>query len=260
MWLLGLYHYGKKDSNGNYLTIKSVNNNLDYVQDNSAVALFGVIEKTVIFEDVEVASNLLAKGNSYLNETINKTVSIELNASDLHNLDVNIEAFRIGDNVRVISTPHGLNRFFLLSKLHLTLDNVASCSMTLGATFKSFTQKQVDSEKKIDSVSEKMITTNQDVSRIDNEVQEINTIIETVPSEYVSITAFNAYKNEITQKFNGVHTEKGSVTDVADLEDVQNPVLGDIYKVIDENNNTYTRYIYNGNDWEELLDLNNINS
>lgn len=257
MWLLGLYHYGKKDSNGNYLTIKSVNNNLDYVQDNSAVALFGVIEKTVIFEDVTLASNLLAKGNAYLNETINKTVSIELNASDLHNLDVNIESFRIGDNVKVISTPHGLNRYFLLSKLHLTLDNIASCSMTLGATFKSFTQKQVDSEKKIDSVSENMITTNQDVSRIDSEVQEINTFIEAVPTDYLSIEDFNDFKDELAQKLTGVHIEKGSVTDVEDLEDVEEPILGDIYKVIDENNNTYTRYIYNGNDWEELLDLSN---
>ena len=183
-----------------------------------------------------------------------------LNASDLHNLDVNIESFKIGDNVKVISTPHGLNRYFLLSKLHLTLDNITSCSMTLGATFKSFTQKQVDSEKKIDSVSEKIIMTNQDVSRIDNEVQEINTFIETVPNDYLSIEDFNLFKDELALKLTGVHIEKGSVTDVEDLEDIEDPILGDIYKVIDELNNTYTRYIYNGNEWEELLDLNNRNS
>lgn len=127
-----LYHCGVKDEEtGEYLTIKDVNNGLDYVQDDVAVALFGVIEKTVVFEDVTLAENLLTKGKAYLDEVINKTVSIELSATDLHNLDVNIDAFRIGDYVRVISKPHGLDRYFLLSKLHLALDSVSSCTMTL---------------------------------------------------------------------------------------------------------------------------------
>lgn len=126
---------GKKDDNGNYLTIKDVNNGLDYIQDDAAVSLFGVIEKTVTFEDVTLASNLLTKGQAYLEEVINKTVSIEVSAADLHNLDVNIEAFRIGENVRVVSRPHALDRYFLLSKLHLTLDSISSCTMTLRSNF-----------------------------------------------------------------------------------------------------------------------------
>ena len=82
------------------MTIKDINNGLDYVQDDAAVALFGVIEKTVMFEDVTIAENLLKKGQEKLKEYINSTVSIELSAADLHNLDINIEAFRIGDNVQ----------------------------------------------------------------------------------------------------------------------------------------------------------------
>ena len=126
---------GKKDDNGNYLTIKNVNNGLDYIQDDAAVALFGVIEQAVVFEDVTSAENLLKKGQEALEENINATVSIELSAADLHNLDVNIDAFRIGDSVRVISKPHGLDRYFLLSKLHLTLDSISSCTMTLRSNF-----------------------------------------------------------------------------------------------------------------------------
>lgn len=101
------------------------------MQDDATVALFGVIEKTVIFEDVTEVENLLKKGKAYLQEVINKTVSIEVSAADLHNLDVNIDAFHVGEYVRVISRPHGLDRYFLLSKLHLTLDKVSTCTMTL---------------------------------------------------------------------------------------------------------------------------------
>ena len=42
-----------------------------------------------------------------------------------------------------------------------------------------------------------------------------------------------------------------------DLANIQNPVTGDIYKVVDSVTNDYTRYIYTGTAWEELLELSN---
>ena len=56
------------------MTIKNVNNGLDYVQDDSAIALFGVIEKTVIFEDVTIAENLLVKGQEILEDYIKNLI------------------------------------------------------------------------------------------------------------------------------------------------------------------------------------------
>lgn len=162
---------GAKDEDGNHLTIKDANNGLDYIQDDAAVSMFGVIEKIVIFEDVTIPSNLLTKGRTCLNNVIKKTISIELSAADLHNLDVNIDAFRIGDNVNVISKPHGLNRYFILSKLHLTLDSVSSCSMTLGATFKSFTQKQLENEKKIENKVADKVGNNEIIYRFNNSTE-----------------------------------------------------------------------------------------
>ena len=48
----------------------------------------------------------MTKAQAKLQELIDKTVSIEVGAADLHNLDVNIDAFRVGEYVRVISKPH----------------------------------------------------------------------------------------------------------------------------------------------------------
>lgn len=76
--------------------------------------MFGIIEKTVIFEDVTLAENLLKKGKTYLDNVINKTVSVEVSAADLHNLDATIDAFKIGDNVRIISRPHRLRQILLV--------------------------------------------------------------------------------------------------------------------------------------------------
>lgn len=248
------------------MTIKDINNGLDYVQDDAAEALFGVIEKTVIFEDVTVVENLLKKGQETLQEYINSTVSIELSAADLHNLDVNIEAFKIGDNVRVISKPHGLDRYFLLSKLSLALDSVSSCSMTLGATFKTFTQKQIENEKLLNAtvkntanntenlnksiinIQNNVQKLDEDIIKIDEDVQEINNNLIQVPTNYVKTTDFEAYKKEVNQKLYGIYTVKGSVADFETLETIENVQIGDVYNLLD----TGANYVYTANGWDKL--------
>lgn len=248
------------------MTIKDINNGLDYVQDDAAVALFGVIEKTVMFEDVTIAENLLKKGQEKLKEYINSTVSIELSAADLHNLDINIEAFRIGDNVRVISKPHGLDRYFLLSKLSLALDSVSSCRMTLGATFKTFTQKQIEAEKMLNAnvqkntedveILNKNVVTiennveklDEDIAKIDEDVQEINKSLIQVPDNYVKVTDFVAYKKEVNQKLYGIYTVKGSVADFETLQTIENKEIGDVYNLLDNGAN----YVYTANGWDKL--------
>ena len=253
---------GKKDEQtGEYLTIKSVNNGLDYVQDNSAISIFGVKEEQVVFNDVTLPENLLTKGNQELQNRINKTISINVSAADLHNLDVNIEAFHIGEYVRVLSKPHNLDRYFLLSKLSLALDKPSECKMTLGAVFKSFTQKQIEAEKKLNQTVENNVVNvteiKQNVQTLNADMRDVKQVIQDVPGEYVKTTIFNNYKTQVNQKFNGVHTEKGTVSNVTDLVNIQNPTKGDIYKIIDSTTNEYTRYIYTGTAWEELIDLNN---
>ena len=250
---------GKKDDDGNYLTIKDVNNGLDYVQDDAAVALFGIIEKTVIFEDVTLAENLLKKSQDTLQEYINSTVSIELSAADLHNLDVNIEAFKIGDNVRVVSKPHKLDRYFLLSKLSLALDSVSSCSMTLGATFKTFTQKQIEAEKMlnanvqknakdVESLNKNVVLIENNVEKLDEDVQEINKNLIQVPTNYVKTVDFEAYKVEVNQKLFGIYTVKGSLANFEALEMIENAQIGDVYNLLD----TGANYVYTENGWDKL--------
>ena len=253
---------GKKDEEtGEYLTIKSVNNGLDYIQDNSAIALFGIKEDKVVFDDVTLPENLLSKGQAYLNEVINKTISIEVSAADLHNLDVNIEAFHIGEYVRVLSKPHGLDRYFLLSKLSLALDKPSECKMTLGATFKSFTQKQIEAEKQLNKTVENNVVNvteiKKNVQTLNEDMEEVKEVISDVPTDYVSTETFNTYKTSVNRRFIGVHTEKGTLANVTDLANIQNPDKGDIYKILDSNTGIYTRYIFNGTLWEELLNLGN---
>ena len=204
------------------LTIESVNSGKDYIFDETAVALFGWIWDKIEFSDVAIAQNLLTKGQDYLSSVINERITIDLSAVDLRNLNCDIEKFKVGDWVRVISIPHKLDRYFLVSKLTLNLDNPKSSKLTLGETFSTLTQKNVDSNKELkESVFNVSYSVNKgiktDVEKLKTDVTNINTTIVEIPTEYVKTTAFNSFIEEINKKVGRVYRIKGSVANYVEL-------------------------------------------
>lgn len=131
-----------------YTTIKSINNGKPYVESTQAVKNYGVITKTVHFDDVTIPTNLKKKGEKYLQDTQFSDVSLELNAVDLHLLDHNIEAFNLGDEIRVISAPHGMDRRFTLSKITIALDHPENSTITLGTSIKAALSERSVSENR----------------------------------------------------------------------------------------------------------------
>lgn len=114
------------------LDIKSVNNGLDYVCSNEAVNEFGWIYKVVEWDDVTEAANLKKKGEKYLSDTQFENMIIEAKAVDLGWTSQEIEHFKLSDKIRVVSKPHGLDRYFRLTKQTLHLDMPEKDTITLG--------------------------------------------------------------------------------------------------------------------------------
>lgn len=129
-----------EEETGNKLTIKEVNGGKDYIYSPEGVALYGWIFKTVYWEDVTNASNLLNKAQEYLASIMQQTVTIELNAIDLHLLDRSIESFRVGEYVRVVSAPHGVDMTMLCNKQTLDLLKPENDTVVLGAVYSTFTE------------------------------------------------------------------------------------------------------------------------
>lgn len=122
------------------VTIESVNNGKDYLIDETAVKQFGYIYKTIEFEDVTLPTNLKAKAQKYLNDNKNLSLTIELTAVDLSVINVDIEAFNLGDSVRVVSKPHSLDNYFVISEYTVDLVNPANNTITLGKTLSRLSQ------------------------------------------------------------------------------------------------------------------------
>lgn len=109
--------YGTEDmETGERLTIESVNDGLDFIQDDEAVALRGFIARAVYWDDVTEPQNLLTKARQYLAKAKNMVTTLQLTAVDLSALDKDIDTFQVLDLVRVRSKPHNVDEDFLLTE------------------------------------------------------------------------------------------------------------------------------------------------
>ena len=122
------------------LTIESYNGGADFILDSDAIAQYGTIVKSVIFEDVTDPESLKAMGQAHLADSVNQWETIELTAADLATVDKDITSFHLGTQVNAVSKPHGLNQRFLVSKLSINLLDPAANKMVLGKTIPAFSE------------------------------------------------------------------------------------------------------------------------
>ena len=113
------------------LDIKSVNGNLDYLV-GTAQAYYGNIWRTQVWDDVTTAAALKTKGQDYLDDVQWANLVISATAFDLGLATEDVEQFHVLDMIKVVSEPHGIDRYFMLTKLEIDLDHPASTKITLG--------------------------------------------------------------------------------------------------------------------------------
>lgn len=113
------------------ITISSVNGGKDYIEDAAGIALYGRIWGVTEF-DAKDASTLLEMAKENLQKRLKETITITISAVDLHLLDVNAESFRVGDKVRVVSPPHGIDAEYTCTAISLDLVSPDQSEYTFG--------------------------------------------------------------------------------------------------------------------------------
>lgn len=141
----------------------------DYVESTGAIATYGRIEKVVTWDDVTTASNLLAKGEAYLQDVQFENLVLEVKAFDLGLTDSEFQKFRLLDTVRVVSAPHGLNREFVITKMTINLNAPQNDSITLGKTVKmSMSAKSTKASAEIKKLADGVVNRAMMQDAIDN--------------------------------------------------------------------------------------------
>jgi len=145
--------YGAKDeTTGERLTISSVNGGLDFIKDDDAVALRGVIAKAMYWDEIVTPDALLVKAQQYLSNSKNLIASLELTAIDLSLLDKSVDSFMIGDTIKVRSKPHGVHdELYQLTEQSLDFLHPQNDRVVLGKNIASLTGSDVTSNRKTDA-------------------------------------------------------------------------------------------------------------
>lgn len=141
-----------EDGSKTQVDITSVNGGVDYVYNQDAVDTYGWVFKKIDFKDVTVPSNLLTKANQALAQSILQLNTIELTAVDLSMIDIDIDEFKIFEYVQVISPIHKLDDRYLIRKMELDLMNPENNTITVGAEYSTFTEKQFQTEQTIKTI------------------------------------------------------------------------------------------------------------
>lgn len=126
---------------GRPLDIYDVNGGQIYVENAAAVEQFGRIFKAVEFKGVTDPETLMSLGYELVESIVAEAVTLDLTALEMRRIDFrNPESiFKLGNFYRLISTPHGMNEFFLCSKKKTDLFVPENNKVQLGHTRKRLT-------------------------------------------------------------------------------------------------------------------------
>lgn len=196
------------------LTLEEINGGLDYIQDDEAVARYGVIARAVYWDDVTVRTNLMAKAQAYLAEHRNIVTSLELSALDLSYLDKSIDSFTVGDSIRVLSKPHGVDEFFQLAQMTEDLLDPSLSSISLGKDTKSLTRADVKGDlRSMNNTDTAVLQVKADYA-IDVERINQNTADAIANSQETQVSLIQQTGEAITMEIAEMYATNDQVTDL----------------------------------------------
>lgn len=267
----GIIPYGAKDeATGKRLTIESVNSGKDYILAEDAKSIRGTIMTTVTWDDVTDPANLLKKATAYLQGSKFFITSLKLTALDLSHLDKSIASFEVGDWIRVLSAPHGVDEYFQLTQLTENLLNPAQSTISLGKDIQTLTQADAESQNTAKTLSVMLadykVNTAHTITALErtlvSQIEQADGLIRTYVSDtYATKKALGDTESSIKGEAAETYTTKGETTEVVkSLQSEIKQLAGSItLKVTGGLGNTASIVVsVDGTDQTQALDLSEV--
>lgn len=198
------------------LTMKSVNNGKDYLDNEALIKEFGIIEGSLTYDDINTPSTLLIRANQFFASQSAAKVSYTITPLDLSIADSSFESLEVGDWYYVINEVLGINELLQIVEKTIDGQNPHLSKITMGQKVKTLSQYQVESNKKMktfDTIQEKVNSQSRSIGRLATNVN--------------SATAkLNEISNEL--QTSNIPELKQTVEDLKDVVDQLNLSIGDI--------------------------------
>lgn len=209
------------------LNISSANDGKLYLELTDLInAGYGRIGGTKTWEDVNDASILKTKAQSYLNSLKPVTIGYELSAVDLFGIGLAIDDFDVGNYYHVINSLLGIDSWLRVISVSLDLNDPMKSTLTIGDKTISLSEFQVENklaanavtmlqeqaklqQQKIDKLNSSLLTLQKNSDDLDQQIKDLKTQvdeIDTAPGvtteptdgDWTPVIKYAAYLMEVT--------------------------------------------------------------
>ena len=164
------------------LTISSINNGFNYIDDEEAISEFGIIVDTAIFYNVSVVENLFRKGKDYLKENNKIRKKYKVTALDLSTIGLDIDSFEVGNTYRVVNQLMNIDEYLRVTEKILDINSPQRSNLSIGDKFEDIKDYQLDNlktAKEMNSVKETVQTTVNILNSVSKELDDTVEILNT---------------------------------------------------------------------------------
>lgn len=149
---LGYSEIGDDGTYSDPVNITSVNDGVEYIEDEEAVKLYGRIWRTKTWAQTKSPSSLMKKAKKHL-KTGTELRTLTIKAVDMHFTDGNVDMIRIGTKVQIESDPHGISLNMVCAKMDIDPDNPENTTYTFGVKPQTLTEGIARADKEVSELS-----------------------------------------------------------------------------------------------------------
>lgn len=136
-----------------YMTCAEVNDGKIYVENADAITHYGRITKVVHFNVLNTPSAIKQAGINYLQSAQYANMTLELSAIDLSMLDTSIDSYKLGDYVRAVCDPMGMDAWLPIRAKDTDILNLSGNVIKIGGQYtKGFTTQAAESFDDIEEI------------------------------------------------------------------------------------------------------------
>ena len=188
---------GSTDVSKARVDVKTVNGGLDYIDDERLIAEFGIIEKTITFDDINQPNILMTKGQQYLDSQKASKNAFELTPLDLSLNGLDAKSIVLGDWYQVENPIFSINEPLQVVQKNLNIVNPLDIKTTIGEKFKTLTQYQVEANKGL---------------------KQFNELRTAVTNQSLSISTLKNSNAEITASYNAIQVSYNSLATTLEID------------------------------------------
>lgn len=186
------------------LDIKSVNNGLDYIDDNALISEFGIIEGILELDDVNQASVLKLRGQQFLSQQRAARISYDVSALNMYLIDKTLDEYEVGNWYPVDNIGLAIKENLQVIGLKINSDSPQKNTLSIGEKQVTLTDYQIAASKS---------------ARKSLKIQEV------VDRQSLSIVTLENSNVEMTTKYNAVQASYNNLATTLEIDDVSGTSL-----------------------------------